>query len=73
MERLDECYTVLGCGGWEACNVIQDRLQRFGLCSFSRWEPVPPKWRFFFETNLKANEAMDLLGKYAERYDVRVK
>lgn len=73
IEQLDECYTVYGCGGWEACNVIQDKLQRFGLCSYSRWEPTPPNWRFFFETNLKPTETLDLLGGYAERYNVQVR
>jgi hypothetical protein len=43
IERLDECYAVYGCGGWEACNVIQDELQQFGVCSYSRWEPVPER------------------------------
>jgi hypothetical protein len=72
IERLDECYAVYGCGGWEACNVIQDELQRFGVCSYSRWEPLPPNWRFFFETNLKPLEALNVLGPYAKRYNVRI-
>jgi hypothetical protein len=72
IERLDECYAVYGCGGWEACNVIQDELQQFGVCSYSRWEPLPPNWRFFFETNLKPLEALNVLGSYAKRYHVRI-
>lgn len=72
MQRLDECYTVHGCGGWEACNVIQDELQQFGLCSYSRWEPVPPNWRFFYETNLSPTETLDVLGTYARRFNVRI-
>jgi len=72
MERLDEFYAVYGCGGWEACNVIQDELQQFGVCSYSRWEPLPPNWRFFFETNLKPLEALNVLGSYAKRYNVRI-
>lgn len=73
MESLDQCYDVYGCGGWEACNVIQDKLQNHGLCSFSRWEPTPPNWRFFFETNLKPSEALDLLGQYTQRYNIQIK
>jgi hypothetical protein len=72
IERLDECYAVYGCGGWEGCNVVQDQLQNVGLCMYSRWEPVPPDWRFYFETNLKPSEALSLLGGYAERYNVRI-
>ena len=73
MEALDECYAIYGSGGWEACNVIQDRLQNHGLCSCQRWEPDPPNWRFFFETNLKPSEALNLLGKYAQRYNISIK
>jgi hypothetical protein len=64
MESLEECYTVCGMGGWESCLVVQEKLQRYGLCSFTRWDPgpdfsdngdqeFPSHWRFFFETNLK--------------------
>lgn len=73
METLQECYTVYGSGGWEACNVVQDKLQLHGLCSYSRWEPAPPNWRFFYETNLKPRETIALLGKYAVRYHIQVK
>jgi hypothetical protein len=73
MGRLDECYAIYGTGGWEVCNVIQDKLQTYGLCSYFRWEPDPPDWRFFFETHLKPKETLDLLGNYAARYNVRLK
>ncbi len=72
MERLDECYVIHGTGGFEACLVIQEKLQRHGLCSYTRWDPDPPKWRFFFETNLKPTEALQVLGKYVVRYQVRL-
>jgi hypothetical protein len=71
MEQLDQCYAVYGSGGWEGCNIVQDKLQNHGLCSYSRWEPAPPNWRFFFETNLEPSEAMHVLGSYAARYNIR--
>ena len=84
MERLDECYTISGRGGWESCMVIQDRLQEHGLCSCTRWDPdpayrgdwekeIPTHWRFCFETNLPASDALALLGKYVDRYHVQMK
>jgi len=84
MERLEECYTVCGTGGWESCMVIQDKLQEHGLCSCTRLEPDPAhfgdvehenwtRWRFFYETNLKRTEALMVLGKYADRYRIRFK
>ncbi len=73
MMHMDKCYEVYGCGGWEACNVIQDRLQDHGLCSYQRWEPDPPNWRFFYETNLQPSEALTLLGQYAARYNIRLR
>jgi hypothetical protein len=72
MGSLGECYTVYGTGGWEACNVIQDKLQSQGLCSYFRWEPDPPNWRFFFETNLNRKQTLDLLGSFAGRYKIRL-
>jgi hypothetical protein len=72
MERLEECYTVRGRGGFEACLVIQERLQNYGLCSYTRPDPEPPKWRFFFETNLKPENTKELLGTYMDRYQIDV-
>jgi hypothetical protein len=80
MERLDECYTVYGTGGWESCMVIQERLQDHGLCSCLRWDPEPKpngsdrvNWRFFYETNLKPAQALNVLGHYVARYKVQLK
>lgn len=84
MERLDECYTVSGTGGWESCMVIQDKLQEHGLCSCTRLDPdpayqgdweheTPTHWRFFYETNLQRSEALHVLGTYAARYRVQMK
>ncbi len=73
MEQLKECYIVCGEGGFEACLTVQEKLQKHGLCSYTRWNPTPPKWRFFFETNLKPDKALSLLGHYAVRYDIHLK
>ena len=73
MMQMTKCYEVHGCGGWVACNVIQDRLQDHGLCSCQRWEPVPPNWRFFYETNLQQSEALTLLGQYTARYNIHLR
>ena len=72
MERLEDCYTVRGRGGFEACLVIQEKLQNYGLCSYTRPDPEPPKWRFFFETNLQPENTKKLLGKYVERYQIDI-
>jgi hypothetical protein len=71
MERLGECYTVHGKGGFDACLAVQEKLANYGLCSYTRADPDPPKWRFFFETNLKPEKTSELLGKYVERYDIK--
>jgi len=84
MEHLNECYTVSGTGGLESCIVVQEKLQDFGLCSFTRWDPDPrpararsqephSHWRFFFETNLKRTDTLDLLGSFATRYNIQLR
>ena len=80
MQFLDQCYTITGTGGWESCMVVQDTLEEHGVCSCFRWEPDPsrPKrdhsnWRFFFETNLKLDNLLDLLGHYVREYKVQLR
>ena len=73
IQRLDECYVVRGSGGFEACIVVQERLQDHGLCSYTREDPEWPNWRFFYETSLKRWEALELLGQFAARYNIRCK
>lgn len=73
MGRMDECYAIYGNGGWEVCNVVQDKLQTHGLCSLFRWNPDPPDWRFFFETHLKRTEALALLDTYTVRYNIQLR
>jgi hypothetical protein len=70
LEELDECYTIRGKGGFAACIAVQEKLQDHGLCSWTRWDPEPPYWRFFFETNMKKQVIVSLLGNLAQRYQV---
>ena len=70
LENLDECYTIRGCGGFAACIVVQEKLQDHGLCSYTRWDPEPPYWRFFFETNLQKQAMTSVLGNLTQRYHV---
>jgi hypothetical protein len=83
MEHLDECYSVSGTGGLDSCIAVQEKLQAYGLCGYTRWEPDPryqgamadefsAHWRFFYETNLKRAEAIQVLGSYATRYNVQL-
>lgn len=70
MEELGECYTIRGKGGFAALIVVQEKLQDHGLCSYTRWDPEPPYWRFFFETSLEKQAIARLLGDLARRYQV---
>ena len=70
LEELGECYTVRGKGGFAACIAVQEKLQDHGLCSYTRWDPEPPYWRFFFETNLEKQIIARLLGDLARRYQI---
>ncbi|UCC62523.1 MAG: hypothetical protein JSV36_17435 [Anaerolineae bacterium] len=70
LEELDECYTVRGQGGFAACIAVQEKLQDHGLCSWTRWDPEPPYWRFFFDTNMERQAITKRLGDLAQRYQV---
>ena len=72
-QRLEECYTVRGTGGFEACIAIQEKLQDHGLCSYTREDPEWPQWRFFYETYLDRTEALSMLGKFVTRYHIQCK
>jgi hypothetical protein len=69
-ENLAECYTIRGAGGFAALIAVQEKLQDHGLCSWTRWDPEPPNWRFFFETNLRKKSIMRILGHLAQRYQI---
>lgn len=62
-------YLIYGNGGIQA---VQGRLVSYGLCSFTKWDPGPPQWRFVFDTYLSKDEVERILMDLARRYDVRV-
>ncbi|OQY18640.1 MAG: hypothetical protein B6I35_12735 [Anaerolineaceae bacterium 4572_32.2] len=70
LENLQECYTIRGEGGFAACIAVQEKLQDHGLCSYTRWDPEPPYWRFFFETSLEKETIDKVLGSLAQRYQI---
>lgn len=70
MGDLQRCFSVRGGGGFAACIAVQERLQNHGLCSYTRWDPQPPDWRFFFETDLDEEEIIRLLGNLCQRYQI---
>lgn len=70
LENLGECYTIRGGGGFAACIAVQEKLQDHGLCSYTRWDPEPPYWRFFFETDLGKQVLARKLGDLAKRYHI---
>ena len=72
VEPLEKCYTVHGKGGFEACFAVQEKLADYGLCSYTRGDPTPPRWRFFFETNLTPEKTAELLGKFVDRYEIDI-
>jgi hypothetical protein len=67
--ELNLTYLIRGNGGIQA---VQGRLLQYGLCSFTKWDPGPPQWRFVYDTYLSKNELEQILIDLARRYDVRV-
>lgn len=66
------CYNFRGEGDIAAATAIQAQLRGHGACSYFAWDPLPPHWRFFYETNLTRDEIEELLGTLAERFKVVV-
>lgn len=66
------CYNLRGDGDIAAATAIQARLREHGLCSYFNWDPRPPHWRFFYETNLSRVQIERLLGNLLFRFDVEV-
>jgi hypothetical protein len=66
------CYTFRGEGDISAATAIQARLRENGLCSYFNWDPRPPRWRFFYETNLSRAEIEQALGPLINRFKVIV-
>ena len=66
------CYTFHGVGDIGAATAVQARLRDHGICSYFNWDPRPPHWRFFYETNLSQAQLRSLLGRLCQRFGVVV-
>jgi len=64
------CYTFRGEGDIAAATAIQAPLREHGVCSFFNWDPRPPRWRFFYETNLAPANIEQVLGPLIRRFKV---
>jgi hypothetical protein len=64
------CYTFRGEGDISAATAVQARLREHGVCSYFNWDPRPPRWRFFYETNLSRVEVERILDTMLERFKV---
>jgi hypothetical protein len=67
-----QCYTFRGEGDIAAATAVQARLREHGVCSFFNWDPRPPRWRFFYETNLSRGEVEQVLGPLIGRFKLIV-
>ena len=72
-ELYGRCYHLRGDGDTAAAAAIQARLREYGLCSYFNWDPRPPRWRFFYETNLTHLQIERVLGAYLERFAVEIR
>jgi hypothetical protein len=66
------CYYLRGGGDCAAATAIQARLLEHGLCSYFTWDPRPPRWRFFYESDLSRQQIESTLGTLRERFTVEV-
>jgi hypothetical protein len=66
------CFHVRGDGDIAAASAIQARLRENGLCSYFHWDPRPPRWRFFYETDLTHMQIEAVLGNLCERFGVEI-
>lgn len=42
------------------------------MSSFFNWDPRPPRWRFFYETDLTRAELERVLGPLISRFKVQI-
>ncbi|MFN2227734.1 MAG: hypothetical protein ACK2UY_15540 [Anaerolineae bacterium] len=67
-----QCYTFHGDGDISAASAVQAHLREYGTCSYFNWDPRPPCWRFFYETNLTQIEVEQVLGSMLNRFNIVV-
>jgi hypothetical protein len=65
-----QCFTFRGEGDIAAATAVQAQLREHGVCSYFNWDPRPPKWRFFYETNLSRGEVEHVLGTMLPRFKI---
>ena len=65
-----QCYTLRGDGDISAATAVQAQMREHGVCSYFQWDPRPPKWRFFYETNFSMAEIEQVLGSMLARYKI---
>ena len=68
-QTFNRAYLIHGEGGIQS---VQARLADHGLCSFTKWDPGPPRWRFTYETNLAKADLEAVLHDLLKRYDVKI-
>jgi hypothetical protein len=66
--ELNRRYIIHGYGGITA---VQARLAQHGFCSRTTWDPGPPSWRFYYDTNLSHAELQQVLQDLIARFDVK--
>ncbi len=67
-----QCYTLHGEGDIAAATAVQAQMREYGMCSYFQWDPRPPKWRFFYETNCSRVELEQLLGGLLARFRILI-
>jgi hypothetical protein len=67
-----QCYTFHGDGDISAATAVQAELRGYGTCCYFSWDPRPPSWRFFYETNLTLIEVEQVLGSMLNRFNIVV-
>ena len=66
---FNRVYILHGNGG---ITMVQARLADYGICSHTVWAPVPPNWRFRFDTYVSLSAMQELLDDLWERYDLKI-
>ncbi len=66
------CYVLRGEGDIAAATAVQAQMREHGLCSYFNWDPRPPKWRFFYETNISRAQIEQALGPLLPRFKILI-
>ena len=65
-------YILRGEGDIAAAAAVQAQVREHGLVSYFRWDPRPPKWRFFYETNFSRAQVEQALGSLLVRFKILI-